>query len=254
MTNKNTLKRLSFSVIGILSSFNVNASLALSPTYPDLTSFSMNAAYTANCSGSDGSIALCGSSVTTGKGKKAITIDYNTFDTAQLVLSSSLLLLNVSGNDGIPVTTPGNWALTANFSDFGIVSTATLDSTGILSSGDHVTNFSSGSIVNSSNVTGFDFNGEDTSGILQFTFDSATGDLPTYTTDNEIGVIATINSVTPAVSGAWSTGSIWQQSFSSTGQADTFSLNPQIAPVPIPPSALLFASGIFGLLFRFRKN
>jgi len=247
MKTKLFLKVLTF---GLAATFNAHASLTLSPTYPDLTSFSMSATYTATCSDSNGlGSEACGTSTKL----KGQTVNYDTFDSASLVLSSNLLLLNVTGSDGTAITNP-SWTLIADFSDFGIVSSATLNSTGTLNSGDFIDNFSTANIVNSSALTAFDFSGQDTSGILQFTFNSATGDLPTYAGDDNIGVITGLTSVSsPLSSATWTTGNIWQQSFTASGSSDTFAINPQLTSVPVPPSALFFLTGLFGLFVKKSK-
>lgn len=258
MRSKNSLKGIAFSLIGLVSTFSANASLGLSPTYPDLTSFSMSATYTVTCSDSSGAGARSCGTDNGLKGKSKI--NYDTYLSGQLVLDSELLLLQPTGassggdddNGGYFVVAPA-WTLTADFDINGAISAASILSTGATNHSE----FQTGSLVASNAYTGFAFDGIGNVGGLEFTFGSATGDLPLFAGDANVGVIVTLTGVAPNPVADWSVlgNDFWKTTsgFTADGYADTFALNPQLAAVPVPPSALLFVSGLFGLFFKVRK-
>ena len=214
--------------------------LNLTPGYPDLTTFSATMTNTwtpEQCFRSNGNPVDC-SSGQVDPSKTIAASGVFTIAGTTMVLTDGSTFFPVSG---------GNYNLTANFDSSGIFTGGTLLATGTTSD----PAWQSGTII-SAGLTAFGFSGNGAAGTFEFEFNdpAMTGDMAAYW-HGYSGVIASTTNMSPAYTGDWDPSlnnnpNFWMQSFSATGNVDTF--------VPVPAAVWLFGSGLVGLAGFARRR
>ena len=214
--------------------------LNLTPVYPDVTTFGTTMTNTwtpEQCFRSNGNPVDC-SSGQVDPSKTIAASGVFTIAGTTMVLTDGSTFFPVSG---------GNYNLTANFDSSGIFTGGTLLATGTTSD----PAWQSGTII-SAGLTAFGFSGNGSAGTFEFEFNdpAMTGDMAAYW-GGYSGVIASTTNMSPAYTGDWDPSlnnnpNFWMQSFSATGNVDTF--------VPVPAAVWLFGSGLVGLAGFARRR
>jgi hypothetical protein len=227
------------------------ATLDLTPAYPDLTTWSSSMAYDYTTSTPDLCFNVGGgpSSATGPCGTTSGNRDYSgaiaedgTPGFGLFSITGSTLSLNIDGSANLGVA-GGSYSLTADFDENGGFTGGSINVLGTTSDPD----FQSGTLL-TGNLFNFGFGGTDAAGIFEFEIDSLGGDMAAF--GNLGGVIAsTFNLAT--YGGNWdplldNNPAFWQQSFTASGNVDTF--------VPLPAAVWLFGSGLLGLAGFARRN